>query len=201
MPRQKLGQHFLSDPGWRERISRAIGISAHSLSSSVSSEPYSWVEVGAGHGEMTRYLAATGAPVYAIELDAQLIPGLRQLALKFPNLTIVHGDVLQTDLTSLARGGRLRIYGNLPYYITSPILRHFFLSEQIIDEIHIVVQLEVAFRLVARPGTRGFAYLSVLTQYFSQPAIALKLPRGAFRPPRKLARRWCLSSCRGARAD
>ena len=186
MARQKLGQHFLSDAGWRERIARAIGISSHSLTPPVPSEPYSWVEVGAGHGEMTQHLARTGLPVYAIELDGQLIPKLHQLAKTFPNLSVIQSDILQTDLASIAAGRSLRIYGNLPYYITSPILQHFFSSLARIEEIHIVIQLEVAFRLVARPGTRDYAYLSVLTQYFSRPAIALKLPPGAFRPPPKV---------------
>lgn len=135
---------------------------------------------------MTQHLAATGVPVYAIELDGRLIPRLHQLAGKFPNLSVIQGDILQTDLASIAAGQTLRIYGNLPYYITSPILQHFFSSIARIDEIHIVIQLEVAFRLVARPRTRDYAYLSVLTQYFSRPAIALKLPPGAFRPPPKV---------------
>jgi 16S rRNA (adenine1518-N6/adenine1519-N6)-dimethyltransferase len=186
MARQKLGQHFLSDAGWRERIARAIGISSHSLTPPASSEPYSWIEVGAGHGEMTQHLAATGVPVYAIELDGQLIPKLHQLARKFPNLSVIQSDILRTDLASIAAGRSLRVYGNLPYYITSPILQHFFSSTARIEEIHIVIQLEVAFRLVARPGTRDYAYLSVLTQYFSRPAIALKLPPSAFRPPPKV---------------
>src|SRR5262249_52984165 len=87
------------------------------------------------------------------------------------------------DLRALAAGRRMRIYGNLPYYITSPILHHFFRFADLIDEIHVVIQLEVAFRLTAQPGTRDYGYLSVLTQYFSKPMIALKVPGGAFRPP------------------
>jgi len=136
---------------------------------------------------MTELLAATGAPVYAIELDPPLIAGLEQLAAKFPNLTVVPGDVLKTDLNSVAGARRSRVYGNLPYYITSPILHRLFESADLIDEIHIVIQLEVAFRLVARPGTRDYGYLSVLTQYFSTPSIVLKLPPGAFRPPPEVA--------------
>jgi 16S rRNA (adenine1518-N6/adenine1519-N6)-dimethyltransferase len=99
----------------------------------------------------------------------------------------VPGDVLKTDLDSVAGSRRIRLYGNLPYYITSPILHRLFESADLIDEIHIVIQLEVAFRLVARPGTRDYGYLSVLTQYFSMPSIALKLPPGAFRPPPEVA--------------
>ena len=184
MARQKLGQHFLSDAGWREKIARAIGISTHSIGGARTGAPDSvWIEVGAGHGEMTRHLAATGSQVIAIEFDPPLATRLRNLAEEFPNLSIVAGDVLETDIATLAAGRRVRIYGNLPYYITSPILHHLFQFADCIDEIYIVIQLEVAFRLAAQPGTRDYGYLSVLTQYFSRPSLAMKIPPGAFRPP------------------
>ena len=184
MARQRLGQHFLYDAGWRERIARAIRVSGHDLERvGDDREPFCWIEIGAGHGEMTEYIARTGAPLYAVELDPPLVARLQQLAASFPNLTVVHGDVLETDLAAIADRRRIKLYGNLPYYITSPILHRFFEHAARIDEIHIVIQLEVAFRLVARPGTRDYGYLSVLTQFYSRPAIALKLPPGAFRPP------------------
>src|SRR5258708_27572291 len=154
MARQRLGQHFLYDAGWREKIARAIRISRHSDERPVAAEkPYCWIEIGAGHGEMTEHLAATGAPVYAVELDPPLISHLQQLSRVFPNLSVVLGDVLETDLMSIAAGRRIRLYGNLPYYITSPILHHFFSFAELIDEIHIVIQLEVALRFAAHPGT------------------------------------------------
>lgn len=184
MARQKLGQHFLADAGWRELIAREIGVSGHAIGGARPlGESACWVEIGAGHGEMTELLAATGAPVLALELDPALLRRLEQLARKFPNLSLVAGDVLAADFAKLRAGRRARIYGNLPYYITSPILHHLFRFADGIDEIHVVVQLEVALRLAARPGTRDFGYLSVLTQYFTRPAIALEIPRQAFEPP------------------
>jgi 16S rRNA (adenine1518-N6/adenine1519-N6)-dimethyltransferase len=184
MARQRLGQHFLYDAGWREEIARAIHVSRHSPeTAATSSQPYCWIEIGAGHGEMTQFLAAAGAAVFAVELDPPLIAGLQNQAVKFTNLTIVQGDVLETDLAAIAAGRRIRLYGNLPYYITSPILHRFFEIADLIDEIHILVQLEVALRLVAQPGSRDYGYLSVLTQYFSKPSITLKIPPGAFQPP------------------
>ena len=185
MARQRLGQHFLSDAGWREEIFRAIRVSPQSLVPLPSSaqENYCWIEIGAGHGEITEQLASTGAPVYAIELDPPLIAGLERLAKRFPNVTVVRSDILETDVTQLASERRARIYGNLPYYITSPILHHLFASAAAIDEIHIVVQLEVAQRLIAEPGSRDYGYLSVLTQYFSRPELVLEIPPGAFSPP------------------
>jgi 16S rRNA (adenine1518-N6/adenine1519-N6)-dimethyltransferase len=189
MARQKLGQHFLSDAGWREKIARAIRVSSHGMESpsNSSSQNYCWIEIGAGHGEMTEYLVRAGVPVYAVELDPPLIERLRRFAGKHPNLTIIPGDVLDTDLRSLAAGRRIRLYGNLPYYITSPILHRFFSFVDQIDEINIVIQLEVALRLAAQPGNKDYGYLSVATQFYTRPEFVLKLPPGAFSPPPEVA--------------
>jgi 16S rRNA (adenine1518-N6/adenine1519-N6)-dimethyltransferase len=185
MARQRLGQHFLEDAGWREQIARAIRVSPHGMESPArpATENYCWIEIGAGHGEMTEHLLRSGAPVYAVELDKALIERLQQLAKKHPNLTVLPGDVLETNLAAIAAGRRIHLYGNLPYYITSPILHHFFRYADLIDEIHIVIQWEVAERLTARPATKSYGYLSVATQYYSRPELVLKIPRGAFRPP------------------
>jgi 16S rRNA (adenine1518-N6/adenine1519-N6)-dimethyltransferase len=185
MARQRLGQHFLGDPGWREKIARVIRVSPHGMQPGprAGSQDYCWIEIGAGHGEMTEHLLRSGAPVIAVELDPPLVASLQRLAQKYPDLTVVPGDVLQTDLAAIAGGRRIRIYGNLPYYITSPILHHFFQFAGQIDEVHIAIQLEVASRLTARPGSKEYGYLSVITQYYARPAFALRLPRGAFRPP------------------
>src|ERR1700675_4069970 len=189
MARQKLGQHFLSDAGWREKIARAIRVSSHGMESPANSATpnYCWIEIGAGHGEMTEYLVRSGVPVHAVELDPALIERLQRLADKHPNLTIVPGDVLETNLRALAAGRRIRLYGNLPYYITSPILHRFFSFADQIDEIHIVIQLEVALRLAAQPCNKDYGYLSVATQFYTRPEFVLKLPPGAFSPPPEVA--------------
>jgi 16S rRNA (adenine1518-N6/adenine1519-N6)-dimethyltransferase len=185
MARQRLGQHFLADLGWREEIARAIRVSDQSITPSPRGESadFCWIEIGAGHGEMTEQLAATGVPVHAIELDAQVAASLKRMAKRFPNLEVISADILEANIAQIAAGRRARIYGNLPYYITSPILHHLFANAEIIDEIHIVIQHEVALRLIARPGTRDYGYLSVLTQCYSRPELVLEIPRGAFRPP------------------
>jgi 16S rRNA (adenine1518-N6/adenine1519-N6)-dimethyltransferase len=188
MARQRLGQHFLADAGWREEIARAIGVSPHSAlqTAPAQEQSFCWIEVGAGHGEMTEHLVSTGAAVYAIELDEPLAARLTKTAKKIPNLTVVHSDILETDLAALASGRRIRIYGNLPYYITSPILHHFFSFADQIDGIHIVIQEEVALRLTAEPETKAYGYLSVVTQLYARPEFVLKIPRGAFSPPPKV---------------
>jgi 16S rRNA (adenine1518-N6/adenine1519-N6)-dimethyltransferase len=132
---------------------------------------------------MTEHLLATGTPVHAVELDPKFISGLRHLAKKSLNLHVVPGDILKTDLAAVAAGRRIRVYGNLPYYITSPILHHLFTFADLIDEIHIVIQTEVALRLAAQPGTRDYGYLSVFTQLYSRPEFVFEIPRSAFNPP------------------
>jgi 16S rRNA (adenine1518-N6/adenine1519-N6)-dimethyltransferase len=185
MARQRLGQHFLADPGWREQIARAIRISLQSIapSSPAQDKPYCWIEIGAGHGEMTEQLASTGAPVYAVEVDPSLIAHLQRLTRPHPNLTVVPSDILETDIAALAAGRRVRLYGNLPYHITSPILHRLFTFADLIDEMHIVIQTEVALRLAAQPGSKSYGYLSVATQLYARPELVLRIPRGAFRPP------------------
>jgi 16S rRNA (adenine1518-N6/adenine1519-N6)-dimethyltransferase len=185
MVRQRLGQHFLADLDWREQIARAIRVSRQSLSPvfGASGEPYCWIEIGAGHGEMTEHLAAAGAPVHAVELDASLARRLQRLTQQFPNLIVVPGDVLQANIAEIAAGRRVRIYGNLPYYITSSILHHLFTFADLIDEMHIVIQSEVAERLTAQPNSKPYGYLSVATQLYARPELVLHIPREAFRPP------------------
>ena len=182
MARQRLGQHFLADLEWREQIARAIRVSPHSLAP-LAGDAHCWIEIGAGHGELTRHLLAASGPVTAIEVDPSLVAGLRQLTKQFPQLTVVSGDILKTDLAALASGRRIRIYGNLPYFITSPILHHLFAYASLIDEMHFVIQTEVAARLAAAPGTRDYGYLSVVTQFYTLPEIVLEIPREAFQPP------------------
>jgi len=183
MARQRLGQHFLTDLHWREEIARAIRVSPHSTVPLPRDDQHCWIEIGSGHGEMTQHLLATGTPVHAIELDAKFLPGLRHLAKRFPNLDVLPGDVLKTDIAEVTAGRRARVYGNLPYYITSPILHHLFIFADLIDEIHVVIQTEVALRLAAQPGTRDYGYLSVVTQLYTRPEFVFEIPRGAFNPP------------------
>jgi len=186
MARQRLGQHFLADENWREQIARAIRVSPHSTAPPKPAENSCWIELGAGHGEMTEHLAATGASVYAVELDPQLVAGLQRLTKRFPNLTVVQGDILKTDLTAIA-AGRILVYGNLPYYITSPILHHLFSFADLIDEMHFVMQSEVAHRLAAAPGSKSYGYLSVATQVYARPEFVFEIPASAFRPPPKVS--------------
>ncbi len=179
MSRQRLGQHFLHDLGWRKRILATLPLSANQT----------WIEIGPGRGEMTQLLVGEGRRIVAIETDQRLTEGLKAARdtdpKQWPGLEIVTADVLATNIGELATG-KIHIYGNLPYYITSPILHHLFRWAATIASIHIVIQLEVAERIVAHPNLRDYGYLSVFCQFYAQPKIALRIPPGAFRPPPKV---------------
>ncbi len=176
MSPEKLGQHFLSDASWLDQIARSVRI-----------DDGMWVEIGGGHGEMTTRLAHSASKLYAIELDPRLAKRLREVTMPLKNVEVVESDVMAVDFQKLTGGGRFSVYGNLPYYITSPILHRLFQHAAHIAAIHIVIQLEVAVRIVARPGSRDYGYLSVVSQWYGRPEIVLRIPPGAFRPPPKVA--------------
>jgi len=146
-----------------------------------------WVEIGAGHGEMTSLLATQVRRLIAIELDPKLLPRLREQTAELSNVTVTAGDVLALDLAELTEGERFRAYGNLPYYITSPIVHRLLAQADRLEAAFLVVQLEVAERMTARPGSRDFAYFSAFTQFYSRPEILLRIPPGAFQPPPKVS--------------
>jgi len=189
MSPEKLGQHFLTDAGWQEKIARAIHF-----------DDGVWVEIGAGHGEMTTRLAQRASKVFAIELDPRLARRLREVTAAFKNVEVVESDVMAVDFEKVTGANHFSVYGNLPYYITSPILHRLFEHAERIAAIHIVIQFEVAVRIVAQPGRRDYGYLSVVSQWFSQPEIAFRIPPGAFRAPPKVASALVSFRMPGARA-
>jgi 16S rRNA (adenine1518-N6/adenine1519-N6)-dimethyltransferase len=189
-----MGQHFLADQGWQQRILRTLPLDPNAQ----------WIEIGAGHGEMTHLLAAEGCRVVAIEADPPLAASLRERVQSdppaWPGVEVVAGDVLATDIPALV-AEQFRVYGNLPYYITSPILHRLFECADRISSIHIVIQLEVAERIVAPPGCREYGYLSAVCQFYTKPKIVMRLPPGAFRPPPKVKSALVQMTLPGARSS
>jgi 16S rRNA (adenine1518-N6/adenine1519-N6)-dimethyltransferase len=174
--RPKLGQHFLTSAAFRRRIADALPICADNLV----------IEIGAGRGAMTGLLAERAACVVAVELDTRLVEHLREEFSGREGIEIVQADILELNLSELCRSHGVEqafIFGNLPYYITSPILHHLLESASHIRGMAFVVQREVAFRIAASPGSRAYGYLSVLAQCYSRPRIAFGIPPGAFSPP------------------
>ena len=170
----KLGQNFLHDASAIQRIVAALG----------DCSTRTVVEIGPGKGAVTRALSARAAHVIAVELDDLLAERLRN---DFPadQVTVVHQDVLSFDYASAAAsaGQRLAVVGNLPYYITSPILHQLAYSHASLDRAVLMMQREVADRVVASPGSRDYGALSVTVQMYGAVEKLFTLPPGAFSPP------------------
>jgi 16S rRNA (adenine1518-N6/adenine1519-N6)-dimethyltransferase len=174
----KLGQNFLRDQQAIQRIVAALG----DLSSRTV------VEIGPGKGAITERLAAQAKALIAIELDRELAWTLQERFLPekgFPAVTVSRQDVLQFDFgaTASAAGQPLLVVGNLPYYITSPILLHLAAHAKSLDRAVLMVQREVADRVTARPGTREYGLLSVTLQLYGSSEALFTLPPEAFVPP------------------
>ena len=155
MARQRLGQHFLTRRDVLARLAEAACPEREPLA----------IEIGPGRGALTEFLLARADRVVAIELDPELAAGVRR---RFPQVEVVEADVLDTGLS---RWGPAVVAGNLPYYISSPILERIFGMGEALRRAVVLVQLEVAERLVAKPGTRDYGYLTIATRLFSQPRI------------------------------
>ena len=191
-PRKRFGQHFLADT-WAQKIVKAIAAEPGDV----------FLEIGPGKGALTFPLAATGAPVLAVEIDRDLV---QDLASRLPrNVTVISADVLKTDVVPYLSGlepqlppdvaqlprppRRARIVGNLPYNLTTPILFHLAelqAQHRIFFDATLMVQKEVADRLAARPGTRDYGVLTVMMQVHGKIRRLLDLPPGAFSPPPKV---------------
>jgi 16S rRNA (adenine1518-N6/adenine1519-N6)-dimethyltransferase len=166
---QRLGQHFLIKGSILERIAAAACPAPERLV----------IEIGPGHGALTEKLLKRAERVIAIELDYTLIEHLRA---RFPErLEVIHADVLSTDLT---RWPGAPIVGNLPYYITSPILEKALRLD--VPRAVFLMQKEVAHRLVAVPGTRDYGFLTVQTAIFATARLLFEVQPSAFRPPPKV---------------
>jgi 16S rRNA (adenine1518-N6/adenine1519-N6)-dimethyltransferase len=172
LPR-KLGQHFLSSETILAQIAGAAG----------QTHPDCIVEIGAGRGALTRHLLPLCQQLHVIELDSRLVDSLTRKFTSSPNLHIHHGDVLETDL---AQWGPAVIAGNLPYYITSPIVERFLRLEPTFPVAVFLMQLEVAERLLAKPHSRDYGYLTVATQIVCEVELVCKVPPSAFSPPPKV---------------
>lgn len=177
-PRKKWGQHFLTDPNLLAQIAEAAQVASTDTI----------LEIGPGKGHLTRVLAARAARVIAVEVDAQLLASLRAEFAAQPHVVLLHGDILTAPPGEwLARGtgtdpppAEYKIVANLPYYITSAILRHVLETAFPPRCIVAMVQREVAQRLVARPPQMNL--LAVSVQFFAQPHIVRTIPAGAFYP-------------------
>ncbi|MBN1681293.1 MAG: 16S rRNA (adenine(1518)-N(6)/adenine(1519)-N(6))-dimethyltransferase RsmA [Anaerolineae bacterium] len=170
MPKKSLGQNFLHDPNALQKI---VDVAALDPETTV-------VEIGPGTGNLTRVLARHAARVIAVELDDRLIPLLQREFDSMPHIDLVHADILETNLGQLVGQQPYTVVANLPYYITSAVLRHLLESTPRPLRLVLTVQREVAERLTAPPG--HLSLLAVSVQFYGQPAIVTRLSPAAFWP-------------------
>lgn len=169
-PKKSLGQNFLVDPAGLQRVVEAAGIPPEA----------EVLEIGAGLGSLTRYLALAARQVTAVELDQNLIPVLRDVLAGAPNVRIIHGDMLELDPAELVQSDGYLVVANIPYYITSALIRHLLESRRKPGRLVLTIQKEVADRVTAAPGDLSLLALSV--QLYGQPRVAARIPAGAFYP-------------------
>jgi 16S rRNA (adenine1518-N6/adenine1519-N6)-dimethyltransferase len=172
-PSKKLGQHFISDRGILNRIVRAAELA----------EEDTVLEIGSGTGSLTGALASRCRRVIAVEIDRRLCEALKEAVASYSNVGVVEGDILKIDLRELGVLDRkLKVVGNLPYYITTPIIMKLIREREQIEDMTLTVQREVAERLSAAPGGKDYGALSVAVQFYCSPSISFVIPRSFFHP-------------------
>lgn len=169
---KKLGQNFLIKRGIVDEIVHAAELTV--------GEPV--LEIGPGIGTLTQGLAQSGADVTAIELDRRLLEVLDTTLASYDNVRIIHGDVLKLDVPTIMNHKPFKVVANLPYYITTPIIMSLLESKLPIERLVVMVQKEVALRMIAKPGTKDYGALSVAVQYYTEPDIVLDVPPKSFLP-------------------
>ncbi|HDS1531730.1 16S rRNA (adenine(1518)-N(6)/adenine(1519)-N(6))-dimethyltransferase RsmA [Stenotrophomonas maltophilia] len=174
--KKQLGQHFLADRHYIDKIVMAVN----------PKDGDRLVEIGPGQGAITLPLLRVHPKLTVIEFDRDLIAPLTAAAEPLGELTIVHRDVLRVDFTELADGQPIRLVGNLPYNISSPILFHALEHAAVIRDMHFMLQKEVVDRMAAGPGSKVYGRLSVMLQAYCQVTSLFVVPPGAFRPPPKV---------------
>lgn len=193
--KKSLGQNFLKDPAALSAIANAAEIGPEDLI----------IEIGPGQGALSTYLAPLAGKLILIELDRDLIPYLRAALIMHENAEIIQADILKTDLNAIIKGWRksiglkphkeaeqkqeaprVHVIGNLPYYITTPIIMKLLEETSGIDDIVIMMQKEVAERLEAAPGSHTYGAITLAVQYYAEVSKVADVPRTSFHPEPKV---------------
>ena len=173
---KRFGQNFLVDARVLDKIIQSAGVTKEDCV----------LEVGPGIGTMTQALSEAARQVVAVEIDDHLIPILQETLKECPNVKVIHGDILKTDVKAIAdeynEGCPLHVIANLPYYITTPIIMGLFESGVPLKSITIMVQKEVVDRMKAEPGTKDYGALSLAVQYYAEPYLVANVPPNCFIP-------------------
>ena len=171
-PRKRLGQHFLVDPQVLDRIIKAADLNLDDLV----------IEIGSGLGLVTSEIAKRVYQVIAIEIDKELLKISEEVLKSFQNISFVAKDILKTNLDELTVGRRYKIIGNLPYYITAPIIEKIFETENQPELAVLMVQKEVAERMASGPGTKKYGSFSIFTQFHAEVKLDSLVSKSSFYP-------------------
>ncbi len=173
-PKKRFGQNFLQDENILNKIVKEINPQPEDLI----------IEIGPGYGALTQKLLSSTENLIAVEIDSELAESLKE---KFPHLELINEDFLETDLSKLSSSGKkLRIVGNIPYNITSPILFKLIENNNLVQDAVFMVQLEVAKRMSASRGTKDYGILAVVLKYFSETKLCFKISPNVFYPKPKV---------------
>lgn len=177
-PKKGLGQNFLIDENILRKISVACAVGKGDTV----------LEIGAGRGELTALIAERAGFVYALEIDAALCPALKEALSAYANVKILRQDILRFSLKSGMDkyGNKLKVIGNIPYYITTPIIEHIFKYRGLIASAFLTVQKEFAERITALPGSKEYGSFSCFVRYYSRPQIVFMIKRNSFFPVPKV---------------
>ena len=177
-PKKSLGQNFLTDKNIQRKL-----ISSYNLKSCEHV-----LEIGAGYGELTKLIAGHAAFVYALEVDPALCKVLRDNTKSYPNVKIINQDILKFDLSRYFENlkSSIKVVGNIPYYITSPIIEHLLKYRAKIETIFITVQKEFAKRMAANAGSKEYGSFSCFVQYYTIPKMLFFIKKGSFFPVPKV---------------
>lgn len=175
--KKSLGQNFLIDPNILRKIVGQANLTKQSAA----------IEIGPGIGALTEHLAREAGKVLAFEIDQRLLPVLDDTLSPYDNISIVHADILKTDVQAaidneLAGYEDIVVVANLPYYVTTPIILKLLLEKLPIRGMVVMLQKEVAERITAKPGTKAYGSLSIAIQYYTQAEMALTVPKSVFLP-------------------
>ncbi|MBQ6967360.1 MAG: 16S rRNA (adenine(1518)-N(6)/adenine(1519)-N(6))-dimethyltransferase RsmA, partial [Lachnospiraceae bacterium] len=180
-PSKRFGQNFLIDEGILRGIVAASSVTKEDMV----------LEIGPGTGSMTALLCESAREVCAVEIDKKLIPALNDSLKEYENLTIINDDILKTDISAIAEGKNsgkpLKVVANLPYYITTPIIMGLLESKAPIASLTVMVQKEVADRMISPPGKKTYGALSLAVQYYTEAEKVLDVPPSSFIPNPKVS--------------
>jgi len=175
-PKKRFGQNFLHDKNCIRKIIAALVVKPHDR----------LIEIGPGLGALTKELLSLVEYLDVVEIDRDLITQLAIVAKDLGDLRVHQADVLQFDFATISQSHKIRIVGNLPYNISTPLLFHLLKYSNIIQDCHFMLQREVAERIAAQPGSKIYGRLSVMVQYYYEPKILFQVKAGSFTPKPKV---------------